>query len=348
MGRLLHKIARHLNERDKKAFPAMRQLIEENRTLIISGARGTGKSSFLKSEEIAIHNDNKLNQIFLDFILKMKREKEWSHLTIPRTRVFENGSTNLSFPGERLVRSYFIRTDQYGLPDGKNDVALLPPYSVFFSDECQTTFSGSRMKTMPEYVEQGFMKDRHADRSCCLTTHRLGVLNAGIKELAEGVLWLNHRVVTFWFPVLRRGEDGKLHWKKQNFLSIWRGVYYSDYEDALKKKKPVGLVWKPIVPFLQRLFSFGLGALSDVVEYKKFRFWGDIFSHYNSKRYLPSYLRDLETKDFTLHDPIDDFQKLTPNYVREFILQDMVFRKKTVEEKEKANKNKKQKLNVEV
>ena len=348
MGRLLHKIAKFLNKHDPKAFPAMLTLIEENRTLVTHGRRGSGKSCLMKSAEIAIHNDIESFQEYLDFIQRMKREKEWSHLTTPRTRVFENGSTVLSFPGERTVRSYFIRTDQYGLPDGKNDVALLPPYAVFFSDECQTTFSGSRMKTMPEYVEQGFMKDRHADRNSWLTTHRLSVLNAGIKELAEGVFWHNRRVVTFWFPVLRRGEDGKLHWKKQNFLSVWRGVYYSDYEDAIKKKKPVGLVWKPIVPLLQRLFSFGLGTLSDVVEYKKFRFWGDIFSHYNSKRYLPSYLRDLETKDFTLLDPIDDFQKLTPQYVRDFILQDMVFRKKTVEEKEKANKNKKQNVKVEI
>ena len=68
--------------------------------------------------------------------------------------------------------------------------------------------------------------------------------------------------------------------------------------------------------------------------------FGATFSAYNSKRYLPSYLRDLETKDFTLLDPIDDFQKLTPQYVRDFVLQDMVFRKKTVEEKEKANKKK--------
>lgn len=338
MLKLWSRVAAFLNKHDPHAFKGMRELIEENRTLITYGRRGSGKSCLMKAAQIAIHHDIESFQNYLEFIQKMKREEGWSHLSIPRTRVFENGSTILSLPHERQVRSYFMRTDQYGLPDGKNDVALLPPYAVFFSDECQTTFSGSRMKTMPEYVEQGFMKDRHADRSCWLTTHRLSVLNAGIKELAEGVFWHNRRVVTYWFPVIRRSEDGKLHWKKQNFLSIWRGIYYSDYDDALKKKKPVGAIWKPIIPLFQRLFSFGFGTLSEIVEYKKFRFWGDIFCHYNSKRYLPSYLKDLETKDFTLLDPIDDFQKLTPTYVRDFVLQDMVFRKKTVEEKEKANK----------
>lgn len=131
MGKLLHKIARYLNLHDPKAFPAILTLIEENRTLVTHGRRGSGKSCLMKSAEIAIHNDIESFQVYLDFIQKMKREKEWSHLTIPRTRVFENGSTILSFPGERTVRSYFIRTDQYGLPDGKNDVALLPRMLYF-------------------------------------------------------------------------------------------------------------------------------------------------------------------------------------------------------------------------
>lgn len=70
MGRLMHKIAKFLNKHDPKAFPAMLTLIEENLTLVSHGRRGSGKSSFMKAAEIAIHNDIESFQVYLDFIQK--------------------------------------------------------------------------------------------------------------------------------------------------------------------------------------------------------------------------------------------------------------------------------------
>ena len=68
MGKFLSSIAAFLNKHDPRAFKAMFQLIDENRTLVTYGRRGSGKSCLMKAGEISIHNDVKSFQEYLEFI----------------------------------------------------------------------------------------------------------------------------------------------------------------------------------------------------------------------------------------------------------------------------------------
>lgn len=280
-----------LNFKDKKSFQSAWDLLDDANSIQISGKRRRGKSKFAVFLAIAAHHHKKLFDIMNDYV--RSRNQKGFDLTYPDTPVCANLGIDLQLPGEKPIRNYGVEIEDFGVPNGQRQVPRFYRGMVLIQDENGSVYDGKDQ--MPPYLEEGLRKQGHHKLTVIGTNHNVVSLSIRLKNLVE--VWFQIPKVTYswcywWF---KRDANGKLKFTKIPFLTVFRTWYYSDFNLAVANKRPILPYISPNLNIFKRFFTLGGREIVEGARLRKFRFWGDIMSHYDCEEKEYAFERKLSS-----------------------------------------------------
>ncbi len=297
-----------LNFHDTKSFQSAWELIDDANSIQISGKRRRGKSKFAVFLAIAAHHHKKLFNIMNDYV-KSRNQKGFD-LPYPDTPVCANLGIDLQLPGEKPVRNYGLEIEDFGVPNGQRQVPRLYRGMVIVQDENGSVYDG-KDGAMPPYLEEGLRKQGHHKLTVIGTNHNVVSLSIRLKNLVE--VWFHIPKVTYswcyWW--LKRDSNGKLKFIKIPFLTVFKTWYYSDFNLAVANKRPLLPYISPKLNIFKRLFTLGGNEIVEGARFRKFRFWGDIMSHYDCEEKEYAFERKL-TSLTIIKDKYPKIDRSTP------------------------------------
>lgn len=186
------------------------------------------------------------------------------------------GGFQLSYPTDHLVfsdytitarhgkiQSHYANGFDFGLPDPDHYTDFIVPYSRFFFDEAQK-YLNSRRKDLADSVSRAYELHGHARLNVTLAVQRPKLIDLNVRELATEVIEVDE---------LRHEYDHGII-----IGSTWFCRRYEKATDALRAIDGQKVDYEPV----------------------NYDFNGNIFKHYDSFFFAPSFLNGRYRQDFDI------------------------------------------------
>lgn len=290
---LYDKFLNWLNFHDDKAFSNAQELIDSANSIEVSGSRRGGKSKFLAYMSLSAHHYPKLFKIMNSYV--NERNKKGFTIPYPDTPIAANLDLKLNLPGESFIKNYGLQIEDFGVPNDQRAVPILYRGMVIIQDENGSVLDGK--DRLPQYIEEAIRKQGHHQLTVIGSNHLINSLSIRFKGLTE--IYIHIPKATFswcWLGFKRDFKTGRLKFGRIPFLTIWHTYYYTNWLDAVDEKKPTLSYVSPKVNLFKRIFTLGNLPIVEGCRKRKFHFWGDIMSHYDSNEKEYAFEKNLSDK----------------------------------------------------
>ena len=157
------------------------------------------------------------------------------------------------------VDGYYI-----GMPNNTHPTLFLPPCSLIGLDESQKYYDSRKSMYLSDFVSRFYQFHRHYDMNVIITVQRPALIDLNIRELSQQVIEVDHMEHKYEHGLLVR--------------TVWHCREYDNVALAVKN--------------IESGKQLGVGKKITFVHE------GNIFKHYDSKNFFPSFLKSFEKRKY--------------------------------------------------